>query len=52
MSSLKDEDCPERMKGPRDMESLDVMVHGMKEYAHWGSAGQCLPTGLTALILT
>jgi len=34
MSSLKYEDCLGRMEGPRDVENLDVMVHGMKEYAH------------------
>jgi hypothetical protein len=39
MNSLKNGDCPGGMKEPRAVESLDVMVHEMKEYAHWGSAG-------------
>jgi hypothetical protein len=42
MNSLKYEDCPEGTERPRTVgsESLDVMVHGTKEYtAHWRPAG-------------
>jgi hypothetical protein len=40
MNLLNHEDCPVGTEGPRAVESLDVTVHRMEEYAaHQGSAG-------------